>query len=178
MVPTAQKEPSSTGGLTKGLGAMSTLFIVHLRPAWASKKTQILVKLVPRFHGLDSWCKAALRFQKTTRVEVPKPNHLRDFVSIWRSVRWCNFFPCRKIEIERIVILWVIFSLDWNYCKFLKSEVCPKTLQMSRFCHNCPFWDQYLLTLALKTGGGRVSWHYRFLGDIITDVGDLGLVSI
>ena len=31
-----------------------------------------------------------------------KTDHLRDFVPIWRSIRWCNFFPSRKIEIRRI----------------------------------------------------------------------------
>ena len=58
MTPKAQKEPSWTGGRgTKGNWDQW----VHKFEAHSSfKRTQIVVKLAPRFHGLDSWCKVAL----------------------------------------------------------------------------------------------------------------------
>jgi hypothetical protein len=58
MAPKAQTEPSWIGGPTKGLGTKEPLgylfFYCSLEAGSSFKRTQILVKLPSRFHGLDS----------------------------------------------------------------------------------------------------------------------------
>ena len=54
MAPKAQKEPSWIGGATKGLGANKYTIKGSLEAGSSFKRTQILVKLTPRCHGLDS----------------------------------------------------------------------------------------------------------------------------
>ena len=55
MAPKAQKEPSWTGGdQQRALGPTSTQITSSLEAGSSFKRTQILVKLAPRFHDLDS----------------------------------------------------------------------------------------------------------------------------
>ena len=54
MVPKAQKEPSWIGRPTKGLGAKEYTLYCSLEAGLSFKRTQMLVKLAPRIHGLDS----------------------------------------------------------------------------------------------------------------------------
>ena len=61
-------------------------------------------------------------------------------------------------------------------CEFLKPKDGVNTLPMSSVCNNRSFWVKFLLTLTLNWGHGP--WCYRFPGNTITKVEDLGLVSM
>ena len=54
MAPEAQKKPSWIGGPTKGLRANEYTFYCSLEAGSSFKRTQISVKVAPRFHDLDS----------------------------------------------------------------------------------------------------------------------------
>ena len=85
-------------------------------------------------------------------VEAPIIDFMRDFASNMENCKVVQFFMCRKIEIIRISIFLVISFLKlkilWNF----EPKVGSNTLPMFRVCHNHSFWDEFLLTLAFKTG--------------------------
>ena len=60
---------------------------------------------------------------------------------IWRYIRWCRFFPCRRIGITRIVLIYVIHSVYRVFGEFLKPKGGSNILPMSIVCHNmCQIW--------------------------------------
>ena len=59
------------------------------------------------------------------------------FFQIWRSISWCNYFPCRKIEIKRIAKKKIDYFLHIDIImNFSKLKVGPNILPMSRVSHN------------------------------------------
>lgn len=71
------------------------------------------------------------------RVDAPTTtDHFRD---LWKYTAVQVFFPCRKIEIRRVVkFLRRLYSLKWDYCEFLKSKARLNILPMFRVCHVIP----------------------------------------
>ena len=70
----------------------------------------------------------------------------------------------------------VVLCFELKYCcEFLKPKVDSNILGMSMVCHTRSLWDEYLLTLAFKTGG---MCHGTVNSLVIpqTKVGDLWLV--
>ena len=87
---------------------------------------------------------------RSCSIEVSIIDYLKDYVSYMEKYKAEQFFsPCRKIEIRRTAVFTWFYSLNWNYCEFLKPEVCMNTVRMSRFCNSFSLWDEFLLTLAL-----------------------------
>ena len=59
---------------------------------------------------------------------------------VWRRIRWCNFLPVYKNrKQEDYKNFQQIYFQTWNSYKFLKPNVGPNTLPISRVCHNRSF---------------------------------------
>jgi hypothetical protein len=84
--------------------------------------------------------KIALEYMHAEAITLEIMRH------IWRSIRRCESFPCRKIQNQEELIILIM----WIYYEFLKLKVGPNILRMSRVCHNHSFNCSFLLALALK----------------------------
>ena len=67
------------------------------------------------------------------RAEAPTTNPFKRLYAmlIWRSMRRCKFFTCRKVEFKKHVSFTVVLFLNWIYCGVLQSKVDPNILRMS-----------------------------------------------
>ena len=84
--------------------------------------------------------------QHTYREEALITNHLRDYVPNLDKYKWCKKSPCRKIEIRRIAICFIILFFKLKLLQVCEAKSWPEHIIMSRVCHN----HSFLLTLALK----------------------------
>ena len=97
-------------------------------------------KLIIIAHEIMVGCHMEHVIYYIIRVEAPITNHLlRDFVPTptWRSTtRWCQWFPCKKIEIKRTAISRYFFQII-NWSKHVTQ--CLESVVTARFETNSTF---------------------------------------
>ena len=133
MASKAQKEPSWIGGSTMGQGANE---FKTWRLARASKELKYWVKLVPRFHGLDSQCKATLSMH-TQLILCPldiTPRVSRTGISITLILKGSTFLLfllslCTHIFMPNLLKVWKIsLKIRPTVFTMIRAVVRPRGL--------------------------------------------------